>query len=343
MTTGNKIYFSLIIIFSILIVGCGKSKQETAQQVQEKDFYTEIAQLGSEYFSSKTKNILAKDLWAEIQAGDSPFIIDMRKPGLFDSLGHIDGAVNWTKNQVMDNLDRIPKDAKVVCVCKAGLMSSQLTSILRLLGYDAYSLKWGMCGWTSNHTMNLGVWGNQKPGNQTLETTPVSTNDVYNPPQAMCEAVGVREAIIKLTDAYFESADEHLNVIKAEELYALLEDDDADNDPFVVSYQPEANYSAGHIPGGHLFPFGTFGPERLRQLPTDRLIVVHCYSGQTTGQLASYLSILGYQVRNLKFGINAITDDPAILKHWKKDKLCKYKAPKKDLPVVALHALQLTD
>ena len=109
----SKIQFALIISLFFLFTNCGGGKKEVVD-LQEIDFYAEIVQLGTEYFSTKTKNILAKDLYADIQAGENLFIIDIRKPGQFDSLGHIEGAVNWWKDDVMDNKDRIPKDAKVI-------------------------------------------------------------------------------------------------------------------------------------------------------------------------------------------------------------------------------------
>lgn len=331
----SKIQFALIISLFFLFTNCGGGKKEVVD-LQEIDFYAEIVQLGTEYFSTKTKNILAKDLYADIQAGENLFIIDIRKPGQFDSLGHIEGAVNWWKDDVMDNIDRIPKDAKVICVCHAGLMSSQLTSVLRLMGYNAYNLKWGMSGWTSDRKVNKGKWANLKRASVELETTSNPAEMTFDPPKANCKATDVNEAIAKLADAYFEATDEHLNIIEVDELYELLEDDDPTNDPFVFCYQPEANYNAGHIRGAQLIPFGAFGPEQLALLPKDRLIVPYCYSGQTTAQLSSYLSILGYNVRNLKFGINSVTDNPAILKHWEKDKLCKYHPPERDYPVVTI-------
>ena len=44
--------------------------------------------------------------------------------------------------------DILPKDKKIIVVCYTGQTAGQVVSILRLLGYDACSLKGGMVnGW----------------------------------------------------------------------------------------------------------------------------------------------------------------------------------------------------
>jgi rhodanese-related sulfurtransferase len=43
---------------------------------------------------------------------------------------------------------------------------------------------------------------------------------------------------------------------------------------------------------------------QLKYLPTDKKIVVYCYSGQTSSQLVAYLQVLGYEAYSLSFGVN---------------------------------------
>jgi len=43
----------------------------------------------------------------------------------------------------MDEISKIPADATVVVYCWTGQTSSQITMFLRMLGYDAWSLKFG--------------------------------------------------------------------------------------------------------------------------------------------------------------------------------------------------------
>ncbi len=44
----------------------------------------------------------------------------------------------------------------------------------------------------------------------------------------------------------------------------------------------------------------------LKTLPTDKTIVVYCYTGQTSANLAAYLRVLGYDAKSLKFGTNTM-------------------------------------
>lgn len=73
------------------------------------------------------------------------FLLDVRKPEDFEQ-GHIEGASNifWMDLLKPENLAKLPKDKKIVLLCYVGHTSSQALVALRLLGYDAVSLKFGM-------------------------------------------------------------------------------------------------------------------------------------------------------------------------------------------------------
>jgi rhodanese-related sulfurtransferase len=90
--------------------------------------------------------ILPNDLMALMrQDPESIFILDNRTPESFRE-GHIPGAVNiWIKDVLEpDNLAKLPRDKRIVVCCWVGHTSSQLLTILQLLGYDAIGLKYGM-------------------------------------------------------------------------------------------------------------------------------------------------------------------------------------------------------
>ena len=90
----------------------------------------------------------------------------------------------------------------------------------------------------------------------------------------------------------------------AADLYLLLNDGDPDNDPVIVSVRAAADYAKGHIPGAINIPLADLAkPENLAKLPTDRKIVVYCYTGHTGSQATAILNVLGYDASNLKFGM----------------------------------------
>jgi rhodanese-related sulfurtransferase len=72
-------------------------------------------------------------------------VVDIRKPEDY-AKGHIAGAKNIFWMDLLDeaNLKKLPKDGKILLVCYVGHTSSQMVVALRLLGYDAVSLKYGM-------------------------------------------------------------------------------------------------------------------------------------------------------------------------------------------------------
>ncbi len=46
--------------------------------------------------------------------------------------------------------------------------------------------------------------------------------------------------------------------------------------------------------------------EDLKTLPTDKTIVVYCYTGQTSANMAAYLQVLGYDAKSLLFGASGM-------------------------------------
>lgn len=98
--------------------------------------------------------------------------------------------------------------------------------------------------------------------------------------------------------------------IKAEDVFLLLNDDDEDNDPFIVSVRAPEDYAKGHLPGAVNIGCGALlTKESLAKLDADRQIVVYCYTGQTGSQATSLLNMLGYDAINLKFGMAGWTSD----------------------------------
>jgi rhodanese-related sulfurtransferase len=113
---------------------------------------TDIAAAAAKYLSSvKSPNIAAKELYDLLAAGETPYIIDTRSHDLYIA-GHIPGAYNigW-KDVFKDvNLMFIPKDKQVIVYSDIGDISSQVTALLNVMGFNAVNLKWGMTSWTTN-------------------------------------------------------------------------------------------------------------------------------------------------------------------------------------------------
>ena len=94
---------------------------------------------------SKLNYVTPTELRGMIDGGEDIFILDNRSPEAFSS-GHIEGAVNiWLRDALDDdNLAKLPTDRKIVVCCWVGHTASQLMTLLKMLGYDAVGLKYGM-------------------------------------------------------------------------------------------------------------------------------------------------------------------------------------------------------
>jgi rhodanese-related sulfurtransferase len=106
------------------------------------------------YFSGGPRTLEAADLFENLNDGDpenDPYIISLRSAEDY-AKGHIPGAVNMSVKELftLDNLATIPPDRDVVLVCYTGQTAGQATAALNMLGYEAYSLLFGMSSWSSD-------------------------------------------------------------------------------------------------------------------------------------------------------------------------------------------------
>ena len=124
------------------------------------------------YFPGGFKAVKAADVFANLNDGDAsndPVILDARSAEDY-ALGHIAGAVNVSAKTMFtaENLAKLPADKQIVSYCYSGQTASQTTAALRLLGYDAYNMQFGMPSWAIVPGVSVGVWDVSKSLNQPL-------------------------------------------------------------------------------------------------------------------------------------------------------------------------------
>ncbi|MGD9142473.1 MAG: rhodanese-like domain-containing protein [Dehalococcoidia bacterium] len=103
-----------------------------------------------------SKFILATDLNMKIAEGEDMTILDIRSADYY-AAGHIPGAINFGKSSLIDNLEKLDPDAPVYVYCDTGHWAAEVTALLQVLGYDAYSLKFGICSWSPDEAINNGL------------------------------------------------------------------------------------------------------------------------------------------------------------------------------------------
>lgn len=117
--------------------------------------YETIQRASSAYLAGLTTNeyydVMAEDVAKRIQGGKGDFlIVDVRVPKdkKYDQ-GRLPGAIYIG---VMDlakpeSLAKLPRDKDIIVYCDTGQQQNKAVTVLRLLGYKAYAMKWGYMAW----------------------------------------------------------------------------------------------------------------------------------------------------------------------------------------------------
>jgi rhodanese-related sulfurtransferase len=261
------------------------------------------------YFSEGPKTIQAADLFENLNDGDAendPYIISLRSAEDY-AKGHVPGAVNMNVKTLFtaENLATIPPDKDVVVVCYTGQTAGQAAAALNMLGYEAYSLLFGMSSWTNDPDVFVKRFNPEvHAGDYTVDTEPHQPGGPYSPPSPLATNV------LGAAEAYFG---EGPKTIQAADLFENLNDGDAENDPYIISLHSAEDYAKGHVPGAvNMNVKEMFTAEKLTTIPPDKDVVVVCYTGQTAGQATAALNMLGYETYSLLHGMSSWTNDPDV-------------------------------
>ena len=297
----------ILSITLLLVVGCDKDNGTEPEPVNE---FNLVAAAGDIYFTSYTTpsgagvNTTITAVFDNLTDGDdtnNPYIIDYRSAADY-AAGHIKDAVNMPLADLVTKIDDgiIPTNKTILNVCYSGQTASAATCVLNMLGYEAQNLKWGMC------SVNTSL-----PG--TTKWTDQIAADEHGADLVSTASTTTTENDFPTLSTSKESAED---IIKARFTSDIAPgwpnkpaDDVWDNKDnyFIINYWSAAEYaSPGHIPGAFNFvPMGSLKSDaQLKLLPTDKPIIVYCYTGQTSAQVATYLQILGYDAYSLLYGTN---------------------------------------
>ncbi len=203
--------------------------------------------------------------------------------------GHIPGAFQFTPyaslgiDQMLENL---PTDMPVVVYCWTGQHSSQITAYLNMLGYEAYSLKFGSNG-LFHSDLTGHKWTEAATNDFALEMGSVATADF--------------EAMVAAGIAYVNDSADCPGVINADDVF--------NNGPTnykIFDIRSQEAYDAGHIEGAFHSSVATILTDVAANAAMDDPIVVACYTGQSAGHAKIALELSGYEnVKSLLFGMSS--------------------------------------
>ncbi len=222
------------------------------------------------------------------------YVIDLRAQADFD-LGHIKDAHIATLATVLDEAAKA-NGKKILVVCYTGQTAARAVAALRLMNHEAYSLKWGMCGW---HDDLAGKWKSNAvdfaspnwvttgapPALATFADPKLNTNltDGREILQARVKAMLSKEWSVSKTDVLANPGNY-----------------------FIVNKWPLTSWDAyGHINGAYRID-EDLNLAHLNNLNPTATTVVYCYTGQTSAITGFWLDVLGYNSRSLSFGANGI-------------------------------------
>lgn len=205
-----------------------------------------------------------------IAGGSAPVIVDIRREEEVAKNGYIEGSVNLPMETILDNLDQLPTDKKLLIYCVSGHRASIITMALRMLGYDAVNMAGGFNAWKAGQFPIAG-W--------------VDWNAVWG------------DFITNMPKGFYSKGAADVNTLLADGGVFLLDVREAaelEKDGFIQG--------AVNIPVRDLL-------KNLDKLPAqDQTIVIYCKSGHRGGLAMAALRLLGYtEVYNLGGGVGAWT------------------------------------
>lgn len=306
-----KLLMLSVFCASLLITSCTKDDPVNEAQVLVEYLESADSPLMKDYVSTDMPAIIsATDVNTLNQTGQV-YIMDIRAAADF-ATGHIENAVNVAAGDVLTHIEGVDLTpyTKVAIVCYSGQTAAWATCLLRIMGYDkVFSMKFGMSSW---HTDFSSSWMN---GIKNTYTTQFTSDATAKGP------VGELPVLSTGFETGQEILEARVNAVLAEgftpakigaaDVFGAL------TNYYIVNYWPENHYTdPGHIPGSMQYtPKASMSiTADLKTLPADKAVVVYCYTGQTSANLAAYLRVLGYDAKTLLYGVNGMIYDTLVEK-----------------------------
>lgn len=292
-----------VMLVVISLAACG---QKGPSEVQR------LAAVGDKFFSAgKSKVVSVDDVYNNIVKAKDPGwqIVDIRSAEHY-ALGHVEGATNIPYKTVAQSIDKFKKDKKILLICYSGQTAAQISALLNILGYDASSMSFGMTGWTKDEKIIGTKPFNCQAGEYPVTTTVSDVKTDNKLPELKTKIADDSKLILDRAGAYLASGKSA--VLKASDVNANITAKDASY--FYVDVRKPEHYAKGHVTGAINIPLTDIAKEAsLKKLPTDKKIVLFCYSGQTASQATIFLNLLGYDAYASSFGMMAWTAKEDIL------------------------------
>ena len=301
--------FYLLLIIPILFVNTGCSDDDDdggtdPVPVNEAEVLVKYLEANGNPVNTFGQYIPTSTVKTNLDLQSDQYIIDIRSAEDFGK-GHIDGAVQVSQNDVLEHYkaNNLSSKEVVTIVCYSGQSAAWVTSLMHTMGYtNVKSMSFGMTSWNSTLDSWSGKISNAKASQLTTDVTAkAAAGDLPNLTTGKTEATDILQDQVEKVFAEGFGA-------------AAVSNDDVFNNPgnyYIVNYWSQEHYDWGHIPGAIQYtPKADLNLDTyLKTLPTDKIIAVYCYTGQTSAHIAAYLRVLGYDAKSITYGVNAMAHD----------------------------------
>jgi len=323
----NILLLGFIFALFFVTTSCEKEKTETVNESEVLAKYLESTDspLKKDFVNTDMPTIIAASEVKTLNTTNQVYIMDIRSATDF-AAGHIANAHNVAFADILTHIKgvNLASYTKVAIVCYTGQTAGYAASLLRLMGYDkVYSMKWGMCAWNAafasrwnNAVANGNAYASQFV---TTATSKGAKGDMPVLTTGKTTGKEILEARIAtlLTEGFTPAS------ISNQTVFGNLSAN------YILNYWSTAHYALGHIPGAIQYtPKETIKyAVDLTTLPTNKPVVVYCYTGQTSAFLTAYLRLLGYDAKSLLFGVNGMSYDMMVansMSIWKASEIMGY-------------------
>ena len=283
-----------LAMITMSLAACG-AKTEAPAETPPVAESTVVADATMSYFSNlpATNNMItAEDLFAKIDAGEEMFIIDVRSADDY-ALGHLKGAVNlpFASAAIAENLEFIPDDVPVFVNCYTGQTASQVTVVLNVAGKNVTNIRGG---WLLGISTTAGY---ENYADTVAVEMPTAT---YDTDPELAAAVNDYFATVVSYNGT-PTANQNISTEAVKEII------DSGSDEYqILSVRKAEDFALGHVPTAVNIPWGPGMETSFAELPSDKKIIVYCYTGHTASQTVAGLRLLGYEAYNMSFGMGSV-------------------------------------
>ncbi len=277
-----------------------------------------VQQVVSDYLAGDPSPVIAPSaVYDDVTGAKTKTIVSVRAASAYD-LGHVEGAINipWRDVTSATNLALLPSTATpMVAYCYTGHTGGLAATSLSLLGWNVQNMKWGMMNWSDDPTVvATTIWTEAASLQAATETTVNTITEIYDAPDLEVSTSDDPMTVTAAAIARWITNTSWTPLITAQAVFDNLNDGDTSNDPVIISVRSADHYALGHLPGAINISLSEIGDlDKLVMLDPDADIVVYCYTGHTGGVATAILNTLGYDAKNMKFGMMGWTTNATVL------------------------------